>query len=204
MRHVQLQSLMKKIDADFSRANCPQQQESSKWQKFRIWDEPAIIHVPVREWQDHQQCLQDLRARPHDLVRLIELHPGPLAVVAAIHFLITCICRPSRTVPGSASEQAARYIFEHMESTMSHEQQSTDSESSRLPTHATSDFAGPCIEQKWAWEGLQQLEAQLNKWPGSTTAVSLRTWRLGELQPLAGWRTRDRMSSVSALQPCTF
>lgn len=206
-----MNTILLRMHADFSRANCPQQRSGSKWQAFRLWDEPAVVHVSIRDWQAHQLALAGACANLEDLVRLIDLHAGPLALIAAMQFLITCICRPSPAVTGSASEQSARSRFDHMES-MGHAASRPNTHSAEAdirelpPANSDSPSVAPdsdcaCKPSTYmcapcAWRGLLQLEAMLASWPSSRSAVSVRTWRLGELQPLAGWRTHDRMSSV--------
>lgn len=202
--------MLLKLHADLSRSNCPQRSSHSKWQAFSLWNEPAIVHVSIRDWQRHQEALAESCASLEDLVRLIDLHAGPLALIAAIQFLITCICRPSSAVPGSSSELSARRRFEQMESNSctsachnyptpmadSGEVALSSSDLASQPVGTCSCTQGTAMCPHCAWQALRSLEPRLATTPSSGSPVTLRTWRLGELQPLAGWRTRDRMSSV--------
>lgn len=216
-RHVKIQTMLQKLHADLSRSNCPQRSSDSKWQAFSLWNEPAIVHVSIRDWQRHQEALAESCASLEDLVRLIDLHAGPLALIAAIQFLITCICRPSSAVPGSSSELSARSRFEQMEATSCtspcQNTQSPTADSGEVDV-PSSDVASQLVNTctcspgthlcpHCAWQALLQLEAMLTTCSSSSSPVTLRTWRLGELQPLAGWRTRDRMSSVRSTHPQT-
>eukprot|EP00892_Ulva_mutabilis_P003432 jgi/Ulvmu1/1460/UM011_0190.1 len=211
-RHTSMQTLLQSLHSDLSRTNCPQQSPSSKWRAFRLWDEPAVVQVSIRDWQAHQQALQSSHASLEDLLRLVDLHAGPLAPLAAMQFLITRICMPSLAVAGSDSAAAARtqlHMLDNATPASAQQQQHSASgcstERAPLRLDSGSTAAGvPCVCSTatgmcchCAWQALQRLEARVATSPSGSCPVFLRTWRLGELQPLAGWRTRDRMSSVS-------
>lgn len=155
---------------------------------FRIWPDQEPVRVHVREWQVVQHDLFAIQASIEDLQRFLALQPGPLATLAAMHYLRTCLGQRS-PIPQSNP----RHSFNKSLSR------------SCITANGCTLVCGAVhrcnctrygMDNKCVQMGLHWLRETLPHRPGDQLQLTLRLWHLGPLEPLGGWRTRDTMSSV--------
>ena len=162
---------------------------------FRIWDHPEPVRVHVREWQVVQHDLFAVQASVEDLQRFLALQPGPLATLAAMHYLRTCQTQ-GPLIPQPNVQYSPSLSFS--------------------PGLATTDDLftprGNVVKQQCectrygmdtgcAGRAMSWLRDTLAHRPRDQCELTLRLWHIGPIEPLGGWRTRDTMSTVRCLHP---
>lgn len=193
-RHQRVLRAFKAIKAHLGMEVAPAR--SGAFTAFRIWNEPEPARVHVREWQVVQHDLFAIQASVEDLQRFLALQPGPLATLAAMHYLRTCQTQRALTIPHPNPQYSPILSFYPS---------GTPTKSSSAPRSVVVRCHCKCsrygMDESCAGMGLHWLRDTLPQRVGDQLQLTLRLWHLGPLEPLGGWRTRDTMSTVRYLHP---
>lgn len=159
---------------------------------FRIWPDKEPVRVYVREWQVVQHDLFAVQASVEDLQRLLALQPGPLATLAVMHYFRTC--RSQRALIPHPNPQCSPTMSRFPSFDIATRKSSSILCGAFDGRHCKCTRYG--MDGNCASMGLRWLRESLPHRIGDHLQLTLRLWHLGPLEPLGGWRTRDRMSTV--------